>query len=146
MTKTGTALTHRLATNAYLMDGDRFLLLKRNREPFIWAPPGGRLEINENPVAGLKREVKEETGLEIEVITPANTWFGKWKGSWLLSIDYLALSKGGKVRLSEEHSDFRWISYEELEQGDSIQLQPGLSFQLSDFRHALALYHHLCKP
>jgi 8-oxo-dGTP diphosphatase len=146
MIKDKELFTHQLAANAYLMDGDRFLLLKRNREPFIWAPPGGRLEKNEDPLAGLEREVKEETGLEIEIITPANTWFGKWKGNWLLSIDYLALKKGGKIRLSEEHTDFRWITFEELERGDSIQLHPGFGFQLSDFRHALKIYNHLCKP
>lgn len=34
-----------------------------------WLPPGGHLEENENPITGLHREVLEETGLEIELIS-----------------------------------------------------------------------------
>ena len=55
--------THLVAVNAFLLKDDKFLLLKRNDPPLIWGPPGGKLEINEDPVTGLIREVKEETNL-----------------------------------------------------------------------------------
>lgn len=38
--------THRIAVNAFLIHEDRFLLLKRAQKPFIWGPPGGKLQID----------------------------------------------------------------------------------------------------
>jgi 8-oxo-dGTP diphosphatase len=135
--------THRLAVNAYLMNEGKFLLLKRKQPPLIWVPPGGRLNVDEDPIVGLKREIKEETHLEVEIICPANTWFGRWRENWLLSIDYLVKRKSGKVCLSEEHSGYHWISLEELKNGDPIQLDPNYGFQLKDFTHAFHLYNLL---
>jgi 8-oxo-dGTP diphosphatase len=138
-------LTHQVAVNAYLMDADKFLMLKRSQPPFIWVPPGGRLHENENPVAGLTREIKEETGLTVTVIGPANTWFGRWQENWLLSIDYLTVRQNGTLALSEEHSDHRWVTLKNLEKGDVIQLDPNFGFQLEDFKYAYRLYHLLVK-
>jgi 8-oxo-dGTP diphosphatase len=135
--------THQLAVNAYLMDGSRLLLLKRRKPPIIWVPPGGCLNVNEDPLKGLKREVREETQLEIKIICPANTWFGPWKNSWLLSIDYLVKRRSGTVRISEEHCDYYWVSLEELEKGEPVQLNPDTGFQLEDFKHAFRLYNLL---
>ncbi len=132
--------THKVAVNAYLLSNDKFLLLKRNTEPFIWAPPGGRLNRDEDPISGLCREVNEETNLDIRVIAPANTWFGFWKNAYfLLSIDYLATLVGGDLQLSSEHQDFAWVTLDELESGDKLQLHHNIGFQVENFRNAKRL-------
>jgi 8-oxo-dGTP diphosphatase len=56
--------------SAFILDGDgRVLLARRAIEPDagLWDVPGGFLEEGEDPVDGLRRELREETGLEIEV-------------------------------------------------------------------------------
>ncbi len=135
--------THKVAVIAYILRNNKFLLLKRTTEPAIWAPPGGRLERDEPPVQGLKREIREETGFEIEVVAPVTVWFGQWKGRPLLSIDYLVRVTGGEFRLSSEHSDAIWVTLEELERGEPVQLDPRLGFTLEDFRQAWRLIQTL---
>ncbi len=129
--------THQVSVIGYVYRGGKFLLLKRATEPQIWAPPGGRLHPDENPVRGLIREVKEETSLDIEVITPANTWFGKFRGKYLLSIDYLVKITGGEVKLSHEHSDFAWVTVTDLRLKNPVDLGvSNVGFNVSDFDHA----------
>ncbi|MFZ0389689.1 MAG: NUDIX domain-containing protein [Calditrichia bacterium] len=137
-------LTHRVAVIAYIIRDGRFLLLKRRTPPLLWAPPGGRLLPAENPSAGLLREVKEETALDVEVAAPVDVWFGDWEGAPLLSIDYLVRIKGGKLTLSSEHSDFAWLSLAELEKGKPVALHPEIGFTLQDFQKAARL-HKLLK-
>lgn len=139
-TKEKTTYTHRVAVNAYVYKDDKFLLLKRASEPRIWAPPGGRLHVDEDPVTGLQREVKEETTLDIEVLAPANTWFGFWKNNrYLLSIDYLVRLRGGEVKLSPEHTEYAWVSIAEMQIGERVKLDSEIGFTIDDFRNAKRL-------
>jgi 8-oxo-dGTP diphosphatase len=119
-------------------------MLKRSQSPQIWAPPGGRLSLDEDPKKGLIREVKEETRLDIKVIMPVNIWFGIWQQNWLLSIDYLSYANAGEIILSEEHHEFRWVSLQELESGEPVKLDSRFGFKLSDFQEAwkMHLFHH----
>jgi ADP-ribose pyrophosphatase YjhB (NUDIX family) len=133
-------LSHQLAVNAFLIERDKFLLLERASAPLIWGPPGGRLHRNEDPITGLKREVREETHLVVEVLNPVITWFGKFQDTQLLSIDYLCIPTGGDIRISREHKRFRWLSIEELEMGKEIYLSSPQGFRLSDFRFAWRVY------
>jgi mutator protein MutT len=52
-----------------ILDGDRVLLIKRAHEPLKgqWSLPGGRVEVGETLEQAIDREVREETGLEVEV-------------------------------------------------------------------------------
>ena len=52
-----------------LHQNDKVLMLQRANEPFkkFWVLPGGFMNINETPEEAIKREVKEETGLDIQV-------------------------------------------------------------------------------
>ena len=49
---------------ALVVDGDRLLFV---REDDIWLLPGGRLEADETPAEGARREVREETGIDVEI-------------------------------------------------------------------------------
>ena len=95
-------LSHQVAVNAFLINEDRFLLLKRSKAPFIWGPPGGRLKNHEDPHQGLEREVFEETGLNIRILCPVVTWFGEFNQIKLLSLDYLCLTDRNEIVLSRE--------------------------------------------
>ena len=58
------------ACDLVLIEGDKVLLIRRARDPFKgeWAVPGGRIEDNETAEDCAKREMKEETGLDVEII------------------------------------------------------------------------------
>lgn len=132
--------THRLAVTAYIIHERKFLLLKRNRDPKVWGPPGGRLRPDENPEAGLRREVKEECNLEIEIIAPAGIWFGTIGKEKYLSIDYVAEWKSGTVRLSNEHAESIWSTIDDLRNGKPALGGASPSFLLEDFEKVWKLY------
>ena len=136
-------LTHIVAVIGYVYRSGRFLLLKRRHPPLLWAPPGGRLHPHEPPRTGLKREIAEETGLEVEVLTPADIWFGDiYPGTAMLSIDFLVRITGGHLKLSEEHSDYRWVSATELNHRHPIDLgHSAVGFKPDDFERAERLLH-----
>jgi 8-oxo-dGTP diphosphatase len=64
----------RLATLAYVRDGERTLMLHRNTRPDDthygkWNGLGGKLEPGESPEEGMRREIREESGLTVEAAT-----------------------------------------------------------------------------
>jgi 8-oxo-dGTP diphosphatase len=58
-----------LAVGAIVVRDDALLMIKRGREPNagLWSVPGGRVEPGEYLADAVKREVREETGLDVEV-------------------------------------------------------------------------------
>jgi 8-oxo-dGTP diphosphatase len=99
----------------------KILLLKRaptsDYLPGIWEDLGGRIKQFEEPEEALRREVKEETGLEIEILKPL-TIFHDYRGervpeNEMLIITYWCKTHSDQVVLSEEHTDYQWISLKE---------------------------------
>jgi len=136
-------LTHLVAVNAFLIKDNQFLLLKRNDPPLIWGPPGGKLEINEDPILGLKREVKEETGLIIEVIMPVTTWFGSFNNKEIFAVDYLCSYKSGEIKLSAEHNSYKWISLNDLKINAKKYFVSKSGFKLKNFELAFKVHKEL---
>ena len=132
--------THLVAVNAFLLKNNKFLLLKRNDPPLIWGPPGGKLEVNEDPIVGLKRETKEETGLEIEVIMPVTTWFGEFNKKKIFAVDYLCYYKSGKIKLSAEHNSYKWLSLHDLKNNENEYFVSRSGFKLKDFEQAFKIH------
>ena len=77
------------------------------------------MNCNEDPIAGLKREVTEELGVEIDVslddliqIVPHQ--YGD-DGDWLLSMGFIARLKSGDPSPSDDVAAIKWISWEEVD-------------------------------
>ena len=95
----------------------RVLLIRRRFEPNRgrWAPPGGLLEVGEDPQEAARREVREELGLEVEVeglLQVANEVIrdeqGRVRFHYVL-IDYLMRPIGEEITLNEESDEFAWF-------------------------------------
>lgn len=98
-------------------DGKYLLLRKSSQdkdEPNHWDLPGGGIEFGEQPFEAAVREAKEEAGVKVKIIKILVVWAMPYKKKW--SIEFLVKGKylSGKVRLSPEHSDYKWVSRQEL--------------------------------
>ena len=83
--------------------------------------PGGRIDKGEEDLeASLKREVHEESGLEIEVGHPFSAWHNifpkghKYEGQRVYLIGFRCTYISGEVTLSEEHNAYRWVSRDDF--------------------------------
>ncbi|MFH0711063.1 MAG: NUDIX domain-containing protein [Candidatus Aenigmatarchaeota archaeon] len=105
----------RPAVKAIIIRGNKFLILKDHRYN-LWTLPGGRLEINETPEEGLVREVLAETGLEVTVGEDVGTWNFKSfdEDEERVLTNYMCKDIGGKLRLSDENIEFRWVTPKEF--------------------------------
>ena len=103
---------------AIIKEGDKYLILKRSPTastyPNCWDFPGGRLEAGEDPIEGLKREVKEETGLKIEVNNPIFVFRESLNDHENVFIVYSCGKVSGEIKLSHEHTEFKWATKEEI--------------------------------
>ena len=73
------------------------------------------MKVSEAPDDAVVREVKEETGLNVEIIKPIKVWSGTKGNIWRIGIDYLCNVVGGTVEISVEHDDYAWASSSDLD-------------------------------
>ncbi len=126
---------HEVVITAIIVKGGKYLILRRSKNkkrfPGMWTVPGGKLETTDylnlpkdtefywyNVLERtLKREVAEETGIDIEDIGYVTSLATIHEdGSPSIVISCMADFRAGKVRLNKEENDaFAWVSLEKAQ-------------------------------
>lgn len=107
----GSSSQFRIAVSALIFDGERILLALR-RDIDWWNLPGGGMEIGETVDEALCREVREETGLEIEVGQLVGVYSKPQKQEVVLS--FLCNVTSGKLNATEESREYRYFPPNDL--------------------------------
>jgi ADP-ribose pyrophosphatase YjhB (NUDIX family) len=118
----------RLAVSAGIFRDGKILLVRRAREPAkgVYTFPGGRVEFGESLTEALIREIREETGLEIEIVglvgyreaLPPRTG---GHGHFVI-LPFAARWVSGDVTLNDELDDARWLPPERAVEGLTVTL------------------------
>lgn len=120
--------TRDFTATTFVVENGRALLLL-HRKLGKWFPPGGHIDPNELPDAAAIREVREETGLEVELLTASRT-LGPVQvlpqpycillenisaGHQHIDLIYFARVRGGTLAHAEREAHAaRWFSWDEL--------------------------------
>jgi 8-oxo-dGTP diphosphatase len=103
---------HAVGVHAVLRDAAGRVLVLRSTYSRQWQLPGGGMVYHETPAQALRREVREETGLELRAARLAAVLTGaEGRG---LHLVFAAEAEPAPIRLSEEHSEWRYVPVEEL--------------------------------
>lgn len=99
-------------TGIVVRDDGRVLVIKRDDNGH-WEAPGGILELDESFEAGVRREVLEETGLEVTVERLTGVYKNLTHG--IVALVYRCRPAGGEPHSTEEAREIRWMTKEEVQ-------------------------------
>jgi ADP-ribose pyrophosphatase YjhB (NUDIX family) len=116
---------------AVVVDHGRVLLVRRGREPLKgqWSLPGGLLEVGESLIAGVSREVEEETGLNveplelIELLDRIHRDGERIRYHYVIA-DYLCRVVGGELKAASDADAVRWVERAEWNSHSALKLDP----------------------
>jgi ADP-ribose pyrophosphatase YjhB (NUDIX family) len=108
------------SVGAVMIDDGRILVVQRGRGVYAgsWAVPGGRQRRGETMQEAVRREVREETGLVVEVGDPV--WIGDIidpadpPSYHYTVVDFTAFAIGGELEAGDDASDARWVDLDEV--------------------------------
>ena len=115
-----------VGVGALIIHDGRILLERRGNPPGRgqWSVPGGLVELGEAAEQTVLREVKEETGLEVEKPEHVDVVDdvqldeeGRVKYHFVI-IDYLVKLKAGKLRAASDAAELQWVPFGEVEKYD----------------------------
>ena len=120
-----------MGVGAVVVREGRVLLVQRGTEPMKgrWSIPGGLLEVGESLVAGVAREVLEETGLMvepvelIELLDRIHREGDRVRYHYVIA-DYLCRVTGGDLCASSDAAAVRWVERAEWNSHSALALDP----------------------
>jgi ADP-ribose pyrophosphatase YjhB (NUDIX family) len=126
------------AVSAVVTDSDGRILLHKRSDNFLWSLPGGAMELGESVEQAVIREVKEETGFDVEVLRCTGIYsdpghviaFSDGEVRQQFSICFACRIVGGELSVSSESVQVRFFTREELER---LDLHPAQRIRIQDF-------------
>jgi ADP-ribose pyrophosphatase YjhB (NUDIX family) len=118
-----------------IVQAGRVLLARRGNEPLKghWTLPGGLLELGESLSDGVMREVREETGLNVEVVELIELvdrihrlkedQGARVRYHYVIA-DYLCRVVGGQLQAASDADAVRWVEREEWSGAGALQIDP----------------------
>lgn len=103
---------HSVSVSAAVVDPSGKLLAALRRDNGQWEPPGGILELEEAIDEGLRREVLEETGLNVEIDTLTGVYKNLSQG--IIALVFRCHSIGGQLTTGDETAALRWMTLAEI--------------------------------
>lgn len=127
-----------VAASAAVTDDNGRVLLQRRRDNDLWALPGGAMDIDDSLPGTAVREVKEETGLDVEITGLVGTYtdprhiiaYNDGEVRRQFNICFTARIVGGTLAISEESTELRFVAAEEL---DSLPMHHTQRLRLRHF-------------
>ncbi len=111
-----------VGVGAIIFEGGNVLLAQRGKPPSPgnWSIPGGALKLGETLEDACKREVLEETGLNVELISRHTVLDRITRDQWdrvqyhYVLVDYVCRPAGGTLKAGSDITDVKWCPLEEL--------------------------------
>lgn len=106
-----------------VIERDRQVLLGRRRnDPGAgrWDLPGGFLDEGEDALVALHREIREETGLEVEIVEFLGTWNEAYWTRTVLCLTWRARVVGGEELAGDDLVELRWFRVDDRPHGDEL--------------------------
>ena len=97
---------HSVSVSGVILDDHGRVLLIRRRDNQHWEPPGGVLELAETIRDGLRREIREETGLDVEPDALTGVYKNMPRG--IIALVFRCKITGGQLTANNEVTAFRW--------------------------------------
>ncbi|MEV5975789.1 NUDIX domain-containing protein [Streptomyces sp. NPDC052114] len=113
-----------VAASAVVTDGRGRILLQRRRDNELWALPGGGMELTDSLPGAAVREVKEETGLDVEIVGLVGTYtdpkhvivYTDGEVRRQFNVCFTARIIGGRLAISDESTELRFVPPRDLEE------------------------------
>ncbi|MFE9391222.1 NUDIX hydrolase [Streptomyces sp. NPDC006784] len=113
-----------VAASAVVTDDEGRILLQRRRDNDLWALPGGGMEMTDSLPGAAVREVKEETGLDVEITGLVGTYtdprhviaYTDGEVRRQFNVCFTARVVGGRLAISDESKDMRFVTPGEIDQ------------------------------
>ncbi|WP_433401518.1 NUDIX domain-containing protein [Streptomyces sp. CA-146814] len=112
-----------VAASAVVTDDQGRILLQRRRDNDLWALPGGGMDLRDSLPGTAVREVKEETGLDVEITGLVGTYtdprhifeYSDGEVRRQFNVCFTARVTGGFLTVSEESTEVRFVAPAELD-------------------------------
>ncbi|EFF91231.1 NUDIX hydrolase [Streptomyces sp. e14] len=127
-----------VAASAVVTDEQGRILLQRRRDNDLWALPGGGMEMDDSLPGAAVREVKEETGLDVEITGLVGTYtdprhviaYTDGEVRRQFNVCFTARITGGELAISDESTELRFVDPREL---DSLPMHHTQRLRLRHF-------------
>ena len=132
-----------VGVGAVIIENGRILLVKRANEPNKgkWSVPGGLVRVGESLIDALKREIKEEVGVEIEVddvacVSEEIFRNGEVRFHYVI-IDFFARIVDGDVRPGSDAQEIKWVPINEVDKIEAVDFVKELVDSISKGREKI---------